>query len=62
VTTSTGQKYAGVVAGTDANSDVALVRVSGATGLTRRCSETRPEYRSATSSSRSVPAPSARAS
>jgi len=34
VTTSTGQKYTGVVAGTDANSDVALVRVSGATGLT----------------------------
>ena len=35
VTTSTGQKYTGVVAGTDANSEVALVRVSGATGLTR---------------------------
>ena len=34
VTTSSGQKYTGFVAGTDTNSDVALVRVSGATGLT----------------------------
>ena len=34
VTTSSGQKYTAIVAGSDANSDVALVRVSGATGLT----------------------------
>src|SRR5256714_14539319 len=34
VTTSSGQKYTGFVAGTDTNSDVALVRVSGDTGLT----------------------------
>jgi len=34
VTTSAGQKYTGLVAGADANSDVAVVRVSGAAGLT----------------------------
>ena len=34
VTTSSGQKYTGFVAGADPSSDVALVRVSGATGLT----------------------------
>ena len=33
ITTSSGQKYTGFVAGADTNSDVALVRVSGATGL-----------------------------
>lgn len=34
VTTSAGQKYTGLVAGADANSDVAVVHVSGAAGLT----------------------------
>jgi putative serine protease PepD len=34
VTTSSGQKYTGLVAGADATSDVALVRVSGGAGLT----------------------------
>jgi S1-C subfamily serine protease len=34
VTTATGQRYAGFVSGSDAASDVAVVRVSGATGLT----------------------------
>ena len=34
VTTATGQRYTGFVSGSDAASDIAVVRVSGATGLT----------------------------